>query len=94
MISWALRNKGTLVAALVVIYHPVSAIYYQLNRDKYHEFIKANASEFTVLADYIDTPLFRVVEVAMMWSPTVVIAWVALVMGTYWYSCERNAAGE
>lgn len=29
-----------------------------------------------------------------MWSPTVIIAWVALVMGTYWYLFERNAAGE
>lgn len=94
MISWALRNKGTVVGALIVIYHPISAIYYHMNRDSYHEFLKANLSEFAFLAGYIDTPLFRVLEVAFMWSPTVIIAWVALAMGTYWYLFERNAAGE
>lgn len=94
MIAWVLRNKGTLIAALVVIYHPISAIYYHMNRERYHEFLKANASEFAFLADYIDTPLFRSLEVAIMWSPTVIIAYVTLVMGTYWYFCERNSAGE
>lgn len=98
MLSWVLRNKIAFIAALAMIPHATGAIQFHLNRDMFHEFLKANVADYpwmiAWLVGYIDSPLYSALEVAMVWSPSAIIALGIFIMGNHWSFFDCDPAGE